>query len=279
MNYGVDVIGINSVALVIRQSGLPLFYITRFDAHLSSTPIFEVTEGKSIEPSVSKFTDWATTVLKGNPNNDNKYTITLYRKGKDEAKEEDLQKTGHPKRERSERISFSFMLQDPKLNEYNAHQPHYIAQQPTQQQPQIDLSQYIPVSEFQNRLNERLLIEKMKMEIEALKLRKQDDEDDFDDEEEEEKPNAFMGIITEIGKHLLNKNGLVPATPTPTPANLGASINGVEFTEEELDRIDDAIELMRVQDPNIIVSLEKLAKISKDNPEQFKNLLMMLKNF
>lgn len=59
--------------------------------------------------------------------------------------------------------------------------------------------------------------------------------------------------------------------PTTAPANL--------TSENNLQRIGDAIEAIGKHDERIVEHLEKLAKIARENPQQFKTLLILLDGF
>lgn len=50
-------------------------------------------------------------------------------------------------------------------------------------------------------------------------------------------------------------------------------------SENSLQRIGDAIEAIGKHDERIVEHLEKLAKIARDNPQQFKTLLILLDGF
>jgi len=276
MNLGVDLLGIQSVASVIRQSKLPRFFITRYEAGKGSTPLFEVSDSTNVETAVKRFIEWGNTVLLGNPNNDNKYEIVLHEKDYENLQEEELQTNGVPKRDRLHRVRFSFMLRQPMIGENTAiinGMPKYMQPQYTPLPPpqQIDTSKYISVDEFNSRLQEKLVLEKMRMELEALKKERKEEE-----EEEEEQPSA----LTKIGSLMLERLFPIAPVSNPNTNTNNVAINGfADFNDDELDRIDAAIDKMRKIDPEIILHLEKLANISEKNPQQFMGLISMLNNF
>ena len=107
--------------------------------------------------------------------------------------------------------------------------------------------------------------------------------------QEPRKLNEFIGA--------LSGNKLPPASvPSPghypiSPAiNYPQTVAGVSrigqaapvnnlTSENSLQRIGDAIEAIGKHDERIVEHLEKLAKIARENPQQFKTLLILLDGF
>lgn len=52
-----------------------------------------------------------------------------------------------------------------------------------------------------------------------------------------------------------------------------------QLTEQDLQRIGNALDIMHKSDPEIVEHLEKLAAIADKNPKKFRNLLLMLETF
>ena len=98
------------------------------------------------------------------------------------------------------------------------------------------------------------------------------------EEEEEGEPEqpAWIGALMPFLQNYLGGN--VNKAQQSNPAVL----NGVEkdsiFNDQELERIDIAVDKMLQVDKNIISNLEKLADLSEKNPAQFTMLVNMLKN-
>jgi len=105
------------------------------------------------------------------------------------------------------------------------------------------------------------------------------------DEEEEEK-NPIIGALTSNPEVM---NALVMAAvgaitgiiskfaPQQQPIKMQPAINGVNEEPTEQQKIDKAIEVLSQSTPNLGDSLLILAKMSIDNPQQYKWLLGMLK--
>jgi hypothetical protein len=105
------------------------------------------------------------------------------------------------------------------------------------------------------------------------------------DEEEEEK-NPIIGALTSNPEVM---NALVMAAvgaitgiiskfaPQQQPIKMQPAINGVNDEPTEQQKIDKAIEVLSQSTPNLGDSLLILAKMSIDNPQQYKWLLGMLK--
>lgn len=69
------------------------------------------------------------------------------------------------------------------------------------------------------------------------------------------------------------------AEPVSTMPTNNVTTNNSSMTEEErLRRLSASLDTLEKNDAKVIEHLEKLAKISVDNPSQFKMLLMMLDN-
>jgi hypothetical protein len=105
------------------------------------------------------------------------------------------------------------------------------------------------------------------------------------DEEEEEK-NPIIGALTSNPEVM---NALVMAAvgaitgiiskfaPQQQPIKMQPAINGVNDEPTEQQKINKAIEVLSQSTPNLGDSLLILAKMSIDNPQQYKWLLGMLK--
>lgn len=115
-----------------------------------------------------------------------------------------------------------------------------------------------------------------------------DDEPDFMDQLGE----AFIGMIQEPSR--LNefmgalRNFSNPMPSNPIRAGIGNvslmreptnNNQGIELTEQNLQRIGDAIEKMAKVDGGIVEHLEKLAAVAEKNPGKFKSLVSMLDTF
>lgn len=107
---------------------------------------------------------------------------------------------------------------------------------------------------------------------------------------------ALIGMLQEPRK--LNEFiGALSGKPQPPPVHsypVPSTVTGVSrigqvqpttapatnlTSENNLQRIGDAIEVIGKHDERIVEHLEKLAKIARDNPQQFKTLLILLDGF
>ena len=105
-------------------------------------------------------------------------------------------------------------------------------------------------------------------------------------DEEEEPTNPIIGALTANPEVM---NALVMAAvgaitgiiskfaPQQQPIKMQPAINGVNDEPTEQQKIDKAIEVLSQSTPNLGDSLLILAKMSIDNPQQYKWLLGMLK--
>lgn len=268
----VDVIGIGGVAQIIRQSNLPRFFITHYQAGKGSTPVFEVWDSSSSEVAIRKFNEWGNTLLSGNPANETKYEITLHSQDRNNLDEEEKAVDGNPKRARSNRMRFSFVLSTPRENgrmgviNGNGNENFY-------SQPPVDLSKYIPAAEFEKQVREKVESEKLKLEMAAMRKEMKEIREGGGKDEGDGEP-AWIGTANKILDRFF---------PTPQPQQQlaqPAAVNGVfdELPDEQLDRIDDAVEKILKTDPNFIDHLEKLSKLAEKQPQYFMQLIAMLQN-
>ena len=105
-------------------------------------------------------------------------------------------------------------------------------------------------------------------------------------DEEEEPTNPIIGALTANPEVM---NALVMAAvgaitgiiskfaPQQQPIKMQPAINGISEEPTEQQKIDKAIEVLSQSTPNLGDSLLILAKMSIDNPQQYKWLLGMLK--
>ena len=104
------------------------------------------------------------------------------------------------------------------------------------------------------------------------------------DEEEEEK-NPIIGALTnnpEVMNALVMAavgaiTGIISKFAPQQPITMKPAINGISDEPTEQQKIDKAIEVLSQSTPNLGDSLLILAKMSIDNPQQYKWLLGMLK--
>jgi len=105
------------------------------------------------------------------------------------------------------------------------------------------------------------------------------------DEDEEEETNPIIGALTK-NPELMNTivmaavsaiTGMLGQFAVQKPIIMKPAINGVTDEPTEQQKIDKAIEVLSQSTPNLGDSLLILAKMSIDNPQQYKWLLGMLK--
>lgn len=105
------------------------------------------------------------------------------------------------------------------------------------------------------------------------------------DDEEEEENNPIIGALTknpEVMNALVMAavsaiTGMLGKFTQQQPITMKPAINGILEEPTEQQKIDKAIEVLSQSTPNLGDSLLILAKMSIDNPQQYKWLLGMLK--
>jgi hypothetical protein len=118
-------------------------------------------------------------------------------------------------------------------------------------------------------------------ELKALRMKVETME-----EPDEEETNPIIGALTS-NPELMNTliltavsaiTGIISKFSQPTINKMNPAINGINTDEPtEQQKIDKAIEVLSQSTPNLGDSLLILAKMSIDNPQQYKFLLGMLK--
>jgi hypothetical protein len=260
----VDAIGIKNIADLIRQSGLPYFHIYRSNSGQGATPIYENLDSKNVNSSAEKFIAWANTILQGNPANCTIYDIVLHNSDLNNISDSDINEEGKLKRARKNKMRFSFCLKENPNFGVIGTSPQIVER--------ADYSNFIPRDEFDRKLNDA--IEKIALKNKIAELEKELEEEE--EEEEEEKQPAWIGALMPFLQNYLggkNNNAQI---------NNPAVINGVNkesvFSDEDLEKIDIAVDKMLQVDKDIISNLEKLAELSEKNPSQFLMLVNMLNN-
>jgi hypothetical protein len=121
-------------------------------------------------------------------------------------------------------------------------------------------------------------------ELKALRM-KVETMEGTDDDDEEEEINPIIGALTK-NPELMNTivmaavsaiTGMLGQFAVQKPIIMKPAINGVTDEPTEQQKIDKAIEVLSQSTPNLGDSLLILAKMSIDNPQQYKWLLGMLK--
>lgn len=137
------------------------------------------------------------------------------------------------------------------------------------------------------------LLKRMDERLGALESQPMDEVE----EEEETIGSVFMGLLKDPGKleqlintgksllgmqptqgHLGNVNRLGQSSlPGEDPGQApGGKLSQPVNEEETLTRLGNAIDMLQKNDPDIVLHLEKLAKMSEGNNGQFKKLINML---
>ena len=136
---------------------------------------------------------------------------------------------------------------------------------------------YQPVNAFANDqlLNE---IRAMRSEIAAIKMKQEMEEaDEFEDEEPEEE-NALMGFMKNpaIQNMLISQiTGLF--NPGQKVTHVAGVMDGAEVENDEDEKIDHALEVLRKYDDQLGNDLLLLSEMAEKDPMQFKFLLKMLR--
>ena len=126
------------------------------------------------------------------------------------------------------------------------------------------------------------IISQMQKDIDALKKEKQDLEDALSDE-----PDTIGAVVLDLIKNpaqlaqLINVGRSLVGLPAK---NFGAAIGALPGEampsdmpgQTSMDRLEHALDTLEKADPTLILHLEKLARLSVDNPKQFQGILSML---
>lgn len=92
-------------------------------------------------------------------------------------------------------------------------------------------------------------------------------------------PGELAALVMAVKE--LFRPGSTPAPHIPQPAQLGninKGMNVEQLTDDNRQRLANALDVLGEKDPKIIEHLEKLASLAKNNPSQFQLLIMTLDN-
>lgn len=248
-----DSVGIQPTANIIRQSGLTKILVFKYGSSPGSLPVFEDSQSKTNDRIVKAFTDWASTILQGNPYNDTVYEVFLFNEVETEEGEQGTgTKRGYSKRNKTK---FNFQLFRSGMGE-NKTEPTI---QGTNEQ-QIEA------------IYQRLRDDKILSRLDEIDKRVTELEESLDgDEEEEETGSAiadrqFATIEKFIG--LLQKD------------KSNVTVNGTEEkttdTKEITANINKAVKILYQHDKSLDKHLLKLANLAENNKILFDQVIMQL---
>lgn len=270
----IDVVGINSVANLIRQSGLTKFIIYREGSGKGSVPVFENIYCDSNAKAKDSFTDWANNILTSNPTNTTVYEILLFDEralldeDTDEEEEEPVTRE-RPKRskKKSNRIRFRFQLSTSNLPVVNGVQ-----------------SQGLTVEDVKRLLDETIVkVERERQQNEILQRLKRleegdEDEDEEDEEEDVEREQDTLGRVEKLfdrveswGKFGAKKSA---EKSISEPEKKPEAVSGVEDISKKVGRdvkanINKAITKLYKYDKDLDLDLLKLAEMAEKDQAQF----------
>lgn len=121
------------------------------------------------------------------------------------------------------------------------------------------------------------------MQTEIADLKQQLAEKDQDDDEPETIGSVLLDLVKNPQQLAYLVNVFKSITGGPQ-VNLGAmagvlpggQVETAEVQDDQLNRTAAALDTLEKSDPNFSTHIEKLAKIAKENPDQFRMLLNML---
>jgi hypothetical protein len=105
-----------------------------------------------------------------------------------------------------------------------------------------------------------------------------------DDKEEDEKPSGIMGVIGSLLENPSVQQALMAklsgwlGSPSmlPAPAQVAGVGEGPKISQEQYDKLAEAVNILAGCDPLIGDHLLELAKIARDNPKKYKMALTFL---
>lgn len=136
---------------------------------------------------------------------------------------------------------------------------------------------YQPVNNF---ANDQLLSElrAMRSELAAIKMKQEMDEMEDEEEDEPQEDNALMGFI----KNPAIQNMLIAQisnlfNPTQKVTHVAGVLDGAENEDNQDDKIDMAIEILKKHDNQLGDDLLLLSELAETDKMQFNFLLKMLR--
>lgn len=250
MNYQfVDSVGIHATASIIKQSGLQKLSIQKYGAAKGSLPVFEDVSSKTNDRVVKSFTDWAGTILQGNPYNDTVYEAVLFNEvdNDDEETEGAPVKRGYAKRNK---MKFAFQL----FRAGQGESKQEVTGQPMSNEATIQA------------LYQKLKDDEVLKRLEALEKR-------LDEYEEEEEEEAQAGGVSEQSMATIEKFiGLL------SQKNTKQQVNGTDErdTKEVTANINKAVKILWQYDKQLDKHLLKLANMAENNNALFNQVISQL---
>lgn len=256
----VDFIGIDSVALCIKQSKLTKFIISRPGAGKGSIPVFECIDNSQNSKAVDAFKEWGEMSLRMNALNCIAYEILLYSTGSAYDEESVSEAEGRSK-QKSNKIKFTFSLTAPQ---------GYGGSYGGSGSGNLKDELRTMFSEFKRDM------EVDNLRAENLRLKAQLEEEDDDDEED------HIGKVTQLLQ--LVQAGKFKKMP--------AKISGEDEIPEEHEEVNQTATLDPLKEKRIQLNkdlkvlsksgfkfsdITKLADLSVKNPSLFKTILANLR--
>jgi len=273
----IDVIGINPVANLIRQSGLTKFIIYREGAGKGSTPVFENIFCDSNPKTVTSFTDWASNLLNSNPVNTTVYDIFLFDEraliDEEESEAEEGEDIKRPLRskKKANKIRFRFQLASNNMMQGMNGQQN---------------SNYVTKEDMGKIVTEALIAaEGVRANNEILNRLKALEEDDEDDEDDQDFDSSdSLGRIEKIFDRvegLITKKKIKDKSEE-NELELADSVSGVEDIKKKTGRdvkknINLAITKLYKYDKDLDLDLLKFAELAEKDTEQFKTFIKALR--
>jgi hypothetical protein len=245
----VDSVGIHATASIIKQSGLQKLSIQKYGAAKHSLPVYEDVNSKTNDRIVKSFTDWASTILQGNPFNDTVYEALLFNEVEnfDEEETEGAPvKRGYSKRNK---MKFCFQL-------FRAGQGDTKSEVSGQ-----NMSSEATIQALYQKLKDDEVLKR----LEALEKRL----DEYEETEEEEQTGAISDQnIATIEKFI----GLL------SQKNTNTQVNGIEERDknEVTANINKAVKILWQYDKNLDRHLLKLANMAENNNALFNQVISQL---
>ena len=117
-------------------------------------------------------------------------------------------------------------------------------------------------------------------EIKQLLMKKAIEENEEDDEEIEQQaqPNNILGALINNPQmqSVISASLAAMVSKFFTPSGQPTAVAGIPGSDEESERISQAIETLKQHDADLAAHLEKLAAMAENNTAQFKTLLNFL---
>jgi hypothetical protein len=264
----VDIVGVQPIANLIKQTGLTKFIIYRNGARTNSVPIFECLASTQNKRTQDLFCEWANNMLLSNPANAQEYELYLFsdiKQASDQVPVEDPEEEEEGTRNKKSagnKIRVNFCLSNPQSVGFGG-------------------SDYIRKEDLAQMMKDTLERNELLRSNKELSDRLSALEDPEEEEEEEEEGKNILAQAEGFLDKIMSFNNKIETKVTP--ASAVAEVGAITDTNASIDKaqvkanIQKAITILFKHNNQLDKDLLKLSQIAEENPTLFNMYMQGLR--